>query len=40
MGKVYHENDDKTVNVEIIVKYENATDNNVEVEEFFEDDKS
>ena len=33
-------NDDKIVDVENIVKFENATDNNVEVEELFEDDKS
>ena len=35
MGKVYHENDDKTVNVENIMKSENATENNVEVEKLF-----
>ena len=33
-------NDDKIVDVENIVKSENATENNVEVEELFEDDKS
>ena len=33
-------NDDKTVDVEILVKSENATRNNVDVEELFEDDKS
>ena len=33
-------NDDKIVDVETIVKSENATENNVEVEELFEDDKS
>ena len=38
--KVYHANEDKTVDVEIIVKSENATENNVEVEELFKDDKS
>ena len=35
-----NENDDKIVDVENIVKSENATENNVEVEELFEDDKS
>ena len=40
LRKVYHANEDKTVDVEIIVKSENATENNVEVEELFEDDKS
>ncbi len=33
-------NDDKIVDVENIVKSDNATENNVEVEELFEDDKS
>ena len=33
-------NDDKTVDVEILVKSENATRNNVDMEELFEDDKS
>ena len=33
-------NDDKIVDVENIVKSENATENNVEVEELFEDNKS
>ena len=33
-------NDDKIVDAENIVKSENATENNVEVEELFEDDKS
>ena len=33
-------NDDKIVYVDNIVKSENATENNVEVEELFEDDKS
>ena len=33
-------NDDKIVDAENIVKSENATKNNVEVEELFEDDKS
>ena len=33
-------NDDKIVDVENIVKSENATKNNVEVEELFEDNKS
>ena len=32
-------NDDKIVDAENIVKSENATENNVEVEELFEDDK-
>ena len=34
------DNDYKTVDFENIVKSENATENNVEVEELFEDDKS
>ena len=33
-------NDDKVVDVENIVKSKIATENNVEVEELFEDDKS
>ena len=33
-------NDDKIVDAENIVKPENATENNVEVEELFEDNKS
>ena len=33
-------NDDKTVDVENVVKSENTTENNVEVEELFEEDKS
>ncbi len=33
-------NDDKIVDVENTVKSVNATENNVEVEELFEDDKS
>ena len=33
-------NDDKIVDVENIVESENDTENNVEVEELFEDDKS
>ena len=33
-------NDDKIVDVENIVKSKIATENNVEVEELFEDDKS
>ena len=33
-------NDDKIVDAENIVKSENATENNVEVEELFEDDKT
>ena len=37
---INNDNDDKTVDVEIIVKSENATDNNVEMEEMFEDDTS
>ena len=37
---INNDNDDKTVDVEILVKYENATEINVEVEELFEDDKS
>ncbi len=37
---INNDNDDKTVDVEILVKSENATKNNVEVEELFEDDKS
>ena len=37
---INYDNDDKTVDVEIVVKSENATENNVEVEELFEDDKS
>ena len=44
LRKFYHANEDKTVDVEIIVKSENATENatenNVEVEELFKDDKS
>ena len=35
-----NDNDDKTVDVENKVNSENATENNVEVEELFEDDKS
>ena len=35
---INNDNDDKTVDVEILVKYENATKNNVEVEELFEDE--
>ena len=37
---INNDNDDKTVDVENIVNCENATKNNVEVEELFEDDKS
>ena len=37
---IYEDNADKTVNVENIVKSENATENNVEVEELFDDDTS
>ncbi len=37
---INNDNDYKTVYVENIVKSENATENNVEVEELFEDDKS
>ena len=37
---INNDNDYKTVDVENIVKSENATENNVEVEELFEDDKS
>ena len=40
LRKVYHANEDNTVDVEIIVKSDNATENNVEVEELFKDDKS
>ena len=39
-GNINNDNDDKTVDVENIVYFENATENNVEVEELFEDDKS
>ena len=39
-GNLNNDNDDKTVDVENIVNSENATENNVEVEELFEDDKS
>ena len=35
-----NDNDEKTLNVENVLKSENATENNVEVEELFEDDKS
>ena len=34
---INNDNDDTTVDVENIVKSENATENNVEVEELFED---
>ena len=34
------DNYDKTVDVENVVKSDNATENNVELEELFEDDKS
>ena len=34
------DNGDKTLDVESVVKSESATENHVEVEEFFEDDKS
>ena len=37
---INNDNDEKTVDVENIVISENATENNVEVEELFEDDKS
>ena len=37
---INNDNDDKTVDIENVVKSENATENNVEVEELFEDDKS
>ncbi len=37
---INNDNDDKIVDVENIVKSENATENNVEMEEVFEDDKS
>ena len=37
---INNDNGDTTVDVENIVKSENATENNVEVEELFEDDKS
>ena len=37
---INNDNDNKTVDVEKIVKSENAAENNVEVEELFEDDKS
>ena len=37
---INNDNDDKTVDVEILVKSENATKNNVEVEELFKDDQS
>ena len=39
-GNISNDNDDKTVDVVKIVNSENATKNNVEVEELFEDDKS
>ena len=37
---INNDNDDKTVDVKILVQSENATKNNVEVEELFKDDKS
>ena len=37
---INNDNDDKTVDVENLVKSENASENNVEVEELFEGDKS
>ena len=37
---INNDNDDKTVNVENIVKFENSTEIYVEVEELFEDNKS
>ena len=37
---INNDNGDTTVDVENIVKSENATENNVKVEELFEDDKS
>ena len=37
---INNDNDYKTVDVENVVKSDNATENNVEVEELFEDDKS
>ena len=40
LNNINSENEYKTVDVENIVKSENATENNVEVEELFEDDKS
>ena len=39
-NNISNDNDHTTVDVENIVKSENATKNNVEVEELFEDDKS
>ena len=39
-GNINNDNDDKTRDAEILVKSENATENSVEVEELFEDDKS
>ena len=35
-----NDNDDKTVDVENVVKSANATENNVEMEDLFEDGKS
>ena len=37
---INYDNDDKTVDVEIVVKSENAAENNVEVEDVFENDTS
>ena len=37
---INNDNDDKTVDVEILVQSENTTKINVEVEELFKDDKS
>ena len=39
-GNINNDNDDKTLDVESLVNSENATENNAEVEELFEDDKS
>ena len=39
-GNINNDNDDQTMDVKNIDNSENATENNVKVEELFEDDKS